>query len=193
MEAMKIQVLTWILAGIYYYVSMLQLSSILLDKSVLSLRTGSPIATVLGPIINPNNFKIEGFYCEDRFDKSELILLWQDVREVVNEGYIVNDHEALTDPKELVRLKEILDSQYSIINQQVITVDKEKVGKVSDYAVETSSMFVQKIYVSQSILKSLTGGSLSIDRSQIHEVTPKKIIINELAQKSPMIAPAAAT
>jgi sporulation protein YlmC with PRC-barrel domain len=120
-------------------------------------------------------------------------LLWQDVREVVDKGYIVNDHEALTDPKELVRLKETLDSKYNLINQQVITVDKEKVGKVSDYAIETSSMFVQKIYVSQSILKSLTGGSLSIDRSQIHEVTPKKIIINELAQKAPMTAAAAAT
>jgi uncharacterized protein YrrD len=171
---------------------MLQLSTNILDKSVLSLRAGTPIATVIAPIINPNNFKLEGFYCEDRFNKARLVLLWQDVRDVTKQGYIVNDHDVLTDPKELVRLKEVLNLKYDIMNQPVVTTSKEKVGKVSDYAVETSSMYIQKIYVSQSILKSFTGGSLSIDRSQIYEVTQKKIIINELTKKSPLQAPAAA-
>jgi hypothetical protein len=53
-------------------------------------------------------------------------------------------------------------------------------------------MFVQKIYASQSILKSFTGGSLSIDRNQINEITPKRIIINELTKGSRVPAPAAA-
>jgi hypothetical protein len=52
-------------------------------------------------------------------------------------------------------------------------------------------MFVQKIYVAQSILKSITGGSLSIDRTQINEITPKRIIINELMKNAPVGAPAA--
>jgi hypothetical protein len=53
-------------------------------------------------------------------------------------------------------------------------------------------MYIQKIYVAQSLLKSFTGGSLSIDRSQINEVTPKRIIINELLKGTPAAAPAAA-
>jgi sporulation protein YlmC with PRC-barrel domain len=171
---------------------MLQLSENILNKSVLSLRAGTPIAKVLGPIVNPNNFKIEGFYCEDSYSKERLILLWQDVRDVSRQGYIVNDHDVLTDPNELVRLKDVIDHNYSVINQQVVTLDNQKVGKVSDYAVETTTMYIQKIYVSQSILKSFTGGSLSIDRNQINEVTPKKIIINELPKKNRMTAPAAA-
>jgi hypothetical protein len=72
-----------------------------------------------------------------------------------------------------------------------VTTDKEKVGKVSDFATETETMFVQKIYVAQSILKSITGGSLSIDRTQINEITPKRIIINELMKNAPVGAPAA--
>lgn len=169
---------------------MLQLSAALLNKSVMSLRTGQPIANVTAAIFNPNNLKIEGFYCQDRFDKRELILLYQDIREVLPIGYVVNDFEVLVDPDELVRLKDVLELNYEIIGKPVQTVSKAKVGKVSDFATETETMFVQKLYVSQSIFKSLTGGALSIDRTQIYEITPKKIIINELTKTVPAQAPA---
>jgi len=169
---------------------MLQLSASILNKSILSLRTGMPIATITAPIFNPNNLKIEGFYCQDRFDKKELVLLHQDIREMLPQGYVVNDHDVLAEPSELIRLKEVLEIGFELIGKHVETISKVKVGKVSDYAVETETMFVQKIYVSQSILKSLTGGSLSIDRSQINEITPRRIIINELLKTAPATAPA---
>lgn len=158
----------------------------------MSLRTGTPVATTIGTIFNPNNLKVEGFYVEDSFDKSRLILLYQDIREILPQGFVVNDHDVLAEPGELVRLKDILNLKFELIGKQVVTLSKEKVGKVSDYAVETETMYVQKLYVSQSILKSLTGGSLSIDRTQINEITPRRIIINELIEAAPATAPAAA-
>lgn len=172
---------------------MLQLSANLIDKAVLSLRTGSPIATVTAPLFNPNNLKIEGFFCQDRFDKREFILLYQDIRDVMAKGYVVDDHDVLVEPEELIRLKDIIELNYELIGKPIETIDKQKVGKVSDYATEMETMFVQKIYASQSILKSFTGGSLSIDRSQINEITPRRIIINELQKKAPATAPAPAT
>jgi uncharacterized protein YrrD len=174
-----------------YTVAMLQLSSNLTNVPVLSLRTGSPIATAVEPIINPNNLKIEGFYCEDVFDKTRLVLLYQDIRDVIKNGFVVDDHETLVEPEELVRLKDILDIHFELLGKPIETTSKEKVGKVSDYAAETSTMYIQKIYASQSIFKSLTGGSLSIDRSQIVEVTSKRIIINELLKTAPVGAAAA--
>ena len=170
---------------------MLQLSASLLNKSVLSLRTGTPIATVTGAIINPNNPKLEGFYCQDRYDKKELILLYQDIRDIMSKGYVVNDHDVLAEADELVRLKDVLELNFELIGKPVETISKQKVGKVSDYAAEVETMFVQKIYVAQSILKSFTGGSLSIDRTQINEITPKRIIINDLLKGAPATAPAA--
>jgi sporulation protein YlmC with PRC-barrel domain len=171
---------------------MLQLSATLLKRSILSLRTGSPVATVTAPIINPESLKIEGFYCEDRFNKQQLVLLCQDIRDTLPQGFVVNDHDVLVEPEDLVRLKAIMEIDFELIGKQVVTIDKQKVGKVSDYATEMSSMFIQKIYVSRSILKSLSTGTLSIDRNQINEITPKKIIINELTKKSPAAAPATA-
>ena len=169
---------------------MLQLSNSLLNKQVLSLRTGSPIATVTGPIVNPNNLKIEGFYCQDRFSKKRLVLLYQDIRDMLSQGYVVNDHDVLSEASELVRLKDILALNFELIGKQVVTVGKEKVGKVSDYAAETETMYIQKLYVAQSIMKSFTGGSLSIDRTQINEITPRRVIINELLKGSPSAATA---
>ncbi|HSX47158.1 MAG TPA: hypothetical protein VLF63_00125, partial [Patescibacteria group bacterium] len=162
---------------------MLQLSTSMIKRNILSLRTGTPIAVVVGPIINPDNLKIEAFYCEDKYNKKNLVLVTQDIREVMSNGFVVNDHEVLVEEDELVRLKKVIDLNFSLLGKQVVTLSKEKIGKVSDYATETTTFYIQKIYVSQSILKSFTGGSLSIDRSQINEVTPTKIIINDLYDK----------
>lgn len=154
----------------------------------MSLRTGQPVATALTPIINPNNLKIEGFYCTDRFSKQELILLYQDIRDVIPQGFVVDDHDVLSEPHELVRLKDVMQIGFKLIGKPVVTVAKERVGKVSDYAVEIETFYVQKLYVSQSLLKSFTGGNLGIDRSQINEITDKKIIINELLKGTPAAA-----
>lgn len=172
---------------------MLQLSETVLGKEVLSLRTGAPIARILTPIINPNNLKIEGFYCDDNIDRKQLVLLYQDIRDILPQGLVVNDHDVLTEPNELVRLKEVLEINFDIVGKQVETLTHEKVGKVADYAFESATMYIQKMYVSQSILKSFTGGNLSVDRSQVNEITPNRIIINELLKTVPATgAPAAA-
>lgn len=164
---------------------MFQLSASFLNRPVLSLQTGSAIATTTTPIINPNNLKIEGFYCFDMRSSKTLVLLYQDIRDMIPQGFVVNDFDVLAEPEELVRLHKIMQIGFDPMGKQVMTVGKHKVGKVCDYAVEIETMYIQKIYVSQSILKSFTGGNLGIDRSQIHEITPKKIIIQELLKGTP--------
>ena len=171
---------------------MLQLSGYLLNKPILSLRTGSPVAWVSAPVINPKNLKIEGFYCTDNKDKQQLILLSQDIRELSRRGYIIDDHATLAEPEDLVRLRDVLKLQFDLIKKPVETLSKRRLGRVSGYAVETETMYIQKIYVAQSFWKSFTGGSLSVDRSQISEVTAKRIIIQDPLQPTPSPASAVA-
>jgi sporulation protein YlmC with PRC-barrel domain len=159
---------------------MLQLSETILNQPVMSLRTGSQVATVTSVIMNPNNLKIEGFYCEDSLENKTLVLLAQDVRDTLAQGLVVDDHEVLVAPDELVRLNDLMELNYQLIGKQVATVQKEKVGRVNNWAADTTSFYIQKLYVGQSILKSLSTGQLSIDRNQIVEITNKKIIIQEL-------------
>lgn len=164
---------------------MLQLSEAVQKRQVLSLRTSTPIAEVIGPIINQDTLKIEGFYCSEYSKKEPVILLYQDIRDILPQGIVVDDFDALSDPSELVRLKKTLDRNFTLLGKPVETLSKEKVGKVTDYAFETTTMYIQKLYVSRSILKNLTSGSLSIDRTQIHEITAKKVIINDLLETVP--------
>ena len=145
----------------------------------MSLRTGQQVATTTKVIINPNNLKIEGFYCADRFKHKELILLYQDIREVIPQGIVINDHDVLAEPEDLVRLKDILQLDFQLLGKQVVTLSKQRLGKVTDFATEIETMYIQKIYVSQGLLKGLTHGNLGIDRNQINEITDKKIIVND--------------
>jgi uncharacterized protein YrrD len=159
---------------------MILLSASLLNRPVMSLRTGGHVATIEAAIINPNNLKIEGFYCQDHFSKKTLVLLTQDIRDVLDEGFVINDHDVLAEQSDLVRLKSIIATKFELLGKTVETVAKHKVGKVSDYAADNQSFYIQKLYVGQSLLKSLSSGQLSVDRSQIVEITNKRIIIKEL-------------
>ncbi len=163
---------------------MLKLHETLIGAAVLSLRTGGRAGTTTGLIINPNNLRVAGWYVDDRFSSDRLVLLANDVRDITAKGIIINDHEVLSQPEELIRLKEILEIGYDPLGKKVVSESGKKYGKVSDYSVETNSMIVKKIYASRSILKDFSGGNLSIDRNQIIEITKTKIIIADPSEKS---------
>lgn len=170
---------------------MLQLSGSVLNRPVLSLRTGGLVAIAEAAIINPNNLKIEGFYCQDNFDrKKTVVLLSQDIRDIIPQGFVVNDHEVLAEPEELVRLKKLMELGFEVIGKPVFTSSKERLGKVVDFAVDSDSMFIFKIYVGQPLLKNIMGGNLGIDRNQITEITDKRITVQDLSKRIPAAAKA---
>lgn len=173
---------------------MLKLSGSLLNQPVVSLRTGGTIARTESAIINPHNLKIEGFYCLDSRSRQQLILLVQDIRDTIAAGIVVDDYDVLSEPNELVRLKKVLDLEYELHGKPVQTVKKHRLGKVSDYACDDQAFFIQKLYVERSLLKSLSSDQLAVDRTEIVEVTDKRVIIKEIQKtvKAGLPAPAPA-
>ncbi|CAN5709379.1 hypothetical protein BH23PAT2_BH23PAT2_02870 [soil metagenome] len=168
---------------------MMLLSESLLNRPVMSLRTGGKIALAQTPIINPDNLKIEGFYCEDSFSKQQLILVSQDIRDQIKQGFVVNDHDVLVEAEDLIRLKDVLEIDFQLLNKTVVTKEKKRIGKVVDFAVDSETLYVQKLYVGQSLLKNLHSGQLSVDRNQILEITDKNIIIKDPLQHTPLRIP----
>lgn len=164
-------------------ITMLLLTKSILNQPVMSLRTGGQVALSEKAIIDPNTLKIEGFYCADSIEKKKkLILVYRDIRDVLPAGLVIDDHSVLTEPGELIRMKDILQLDFELIGKTVVTTNKKKIGKVNDYAVEPKSMMIKKIYVGQSFIKNFTGGSLSVDRNQIVEINNRNIIIKEPLQ-----------
>jgi sporulation protein YlmC with PRC-barrel domain len=158
---------------------MLQLSAIFYEQPILSLRIGGEIAVAHSPIINPNNLKIEGWYTTSSADRNSAILPVSEIRDIIPKGLVVDDHTALTQPEDMVRLQSIIELQFELLGKPVYDENKKRIGKVADYAVDTSSSMIQKLYVTPSLLRGLSQEQLLIDRSAIIEITDKKIIIND--------------
>lgn len=160
---------------------MLQLSQTFYNRPIMSLRIGSQVATAQRPIINPDNLKIEGFYATN--GKQSLILVSQDIRDIAAQGIIIDDFDVLVEPGDLVRLQDVIRLHFDLLGLPVITSQKHRLGKVNDFAADPATMYIQKIYVAQSIFKSFSGGNLGIDRSQIVEITDKSIVVQDLTEK----------
>lgn len=163
---------------------MLRLSNNYINRSVLSLRTGGVIGVANSPIINPDNLKIEGWYAQNHFEKGDFILPAREIRDFIAKGLVVDDHDALTHPDDMVRLKSVIDIRFDLIGKSVVSESKKRLGKIADYAVDETSYYIQKLYVNPSLLKGLTNEQIIIDRSQIVEITNKKIVVQDATIKS---------
>ena len=151
---------------------MLRLSNAFYDRPILSLRTGGRVGTALSPLINPNSLKIEGWYAKDSIEKGDFILPSGEIRDFITKGLVVDDHDSLTHPEDLVRLKSVIDLGFELLGKSVYTENGTKLGKVVDFAVD-EGFFTQKLYVNPPILKGLTGNQYLIGRSEIVEITDK--------------------
>lgn len=158
---------------------MLQLSAKLFNIPIMSLRTGGPVGTAVEPIINPNNLKIEGWHAIDRFTNQSLVLPASEVRELMSEGLAVNDHDAMTEPSEMIRLKKVIDINFKLLGKKVVTENRKKVGKVNDFAFDPKSFYVQSLYLSERGLKALAGNDRIIGRGQIVQITDKTIVVRD--------------
>jgi hypothetical protein len=160
---------------------MLKLSKSLFNQAVVSLRTGTQIAIADGPIINPHNLKILGWWCNEAGRRA--ILLIDDVRQFMPNGLAVDDEATLSEPADLVRHKEIIDTQFELIDKLVRT-NRHKLGRVSDFSYN-DGLFVQKLYVSSPLHKVFSSDDTRIiDREQIIEVTDKYILVRDTEVKA---------
>jgi hypothetical protein len=156
---------------------MLMLSKSLLNRPVMSLRSGSQIAVATEPLINPHNLKIMGWWCKSAGGQTK-VLLAEDIRELIPNGLAVNDEDDLSLPEDLVRHKEVLEIAFQLLDKPVRT-KRHKLGKVSDYSYN-DGMFVQKLYVARPLRKVFTtDDTMIIDRTQILEVTDHYILVRD--------------
>jgi hypothetical protein len=120
---------------------------------------------------------IDGFYCQAPHSKNRLILLDIDIREFAPTGIIIDGHDNLSDPADLIRLKPVLDLNFHLVDKPVL-VGKKRIGKVAEYAVEKDSLFIQKLYVQPPVWQSINQSQLTIDRVSVLEVTDTHIVIS---------------
>ena len=176
----------------YYTETMLRFSEYFRDRDIMSLRIGALIGRAYEPIINPANLKIEGWFASERRKKDEMILPSSEIREIISKGFVVDDHDAITHPEDLVRMDKLVTMRFEVIGKSLRTDQKRRLGKVVDYTVDDTTMLIQKLYVSRGAVRGLTKQDMLIDRSQIVEINNKAIVVRDTSIRVGSGSPATA-
>lgn len=168
-----------------YNSSMLLLYSQLVTMSIFSIQTGNQLGRVAKAIIDPRQFKIVAFYCEGpALDSNPAILHTEDIREVTPNGLVIDSADNIMPPDDLVRLQEVLNFKFELIDQAVVDDAGTKLGKVARFSVETTTFYIMKLHVRPSLLQALRTAEHIVDRTQIIEVTAKNIVVRSPVVKA---------
>ncbi|MEP6710289.1 MAG: hypothetical protein ABJA64_01045 [Candidatus Saccharibacteria bacterium] len=163
---------------------MLVLGSQLIKTAVMSLQTGSELARISLPIIDPRTLKIVAYEVEGTLlDEHPTLLRLADVREVSDIGMIIDSSDEFIALDDVIKIKEIYDLHFPLIGLNVIDEGKRKLGKVVDYSVEIGSFVIQQLTVRRPFMKSLGDAELLIHRTQIVEINDTTIIVHSGAKK----------
>lgn len=165
---------------------MYSLSSQITGLPVISLQTGEIVALTRQPIVNPDDLEVVAFHCETTRQKSGKVMMARDVRQTAKDCLIIDNEDELSDAEDIVRLSELIARNYSPLEKIVFTQAGRRLGKVEDFTLNLNSHRIQKLYVRQSLLQSFKGSSLIIDRSEIVDVSGKRIVVRDATVKNPL-------
>lgn len=163
---------------------MLILGSKLIGTSIMGLQTGTKLAVVKSPIINPGNLQIMAYEVDGPLlvEKPSYLRI-ADVRELSGIGMIIDSNDEFFGANDVISIKKLLDINFKLIGIHVIDDNNHKLGKVLDYSIDTNSFIIQQLRVKQTMMKSITSTELLIHRSQIIEINNSSIIVKSTLKK----------
>src|SRR5215203_3364613 len=100
---------------------MLVRSDSLAAMAIVSIQTGSRLASIGEAIIDPRNLKVVALYCDGpALDVHPAVLHTEDIREVSDIGAIIDNTDDIMPLDDLVRLKEVTDLSFELLDKQVV-------------------------------------------------------------------------
>ncbi len=163
---------------------MLRLGSRIIGAPVMGLQTGTRLATVKAPVIDPSNLKILAYEVEGPLlNENPSFLRTADIREVSGIGMIIDSSDEFVGLEDVVVIKKLYDLKFKLLDMPVIDKGNQKLGKVDDYSLDLISFFIEQLSVRRSMIKSLGDTGLLIHRSQIIEINNKHIVVQQAKGK----------
>lgn len=160
---------------------------------IMSLQTGAAIAVVERPVVNPTNLEVMALQCNiGRVRKQGSVLLMRDIRQFARDCIIIDSFEEIEDIEEIVRLRDIAARAFNPVGKPVFSESGQRLGKVEDYTINLKTFMLQKLYVHQSLMKSILFNNLTVDRTQIIDVTDKQFTVKDALAKEPKLIPGTA-
>ncbi len=164
---------------------MIKFASELRLKPVLLRKEMALVGVVEDIIVNPDNGEFAGILVREGFGKKHLKTLPQkDLLSITSEYYLISEYGALGEVDEIVRLKEILDRDISIVGAKTYTVSGKYLGKCRDFTLNLTSMKIDKIYVDPPMLSAAMREHV-IAFPQIVSIEKDKITVEDAFVKAP--------
>lgn len=159
---------------------MLVANSKLLNLPVLSVQDSGRVATISNTIVDPDSLKIIAFRVYGAVSsEGGNVLDAKSVREYSSFGIVIDSTDELVGDNDIVKIKDVIDLNFSLIGLKVETKKGTKLGKVIDFTVTEDNFSVQQIIVKRPTIKSFLDAELTIPRAEIVEITDYKIIVRD--------------
>jgi uncharacterized protein YrrD len=167
------------------------LANQLTDLPIMSLQTGQAIAMVKQPIINLDNLEVMAIECNvGRMRRHQGVILMRDIRQFATDCVIIDSFDEIEDPHEIVRLREVMTHNFNPIDKMVVSASGQRLGRVEDYTINLKTCMLQKLYVHQSLMKSILFNNLVVDRTQIIDVNQQRFTVKDAEVRGTALAPA---
>ncbi len=160
---------------------MLVLASNLVDFPVFSIHVGGEITRAIRAVVNPEDLSVIAFELNGGIvDDPEVgnFLMVEDIREYSEDGFIVDSSDVFVASRDVIRLQETLDLNFSLLGLKVVTKQKKKLGKIVDFTLDSNTFSVYQLVVQRPVLQSFVDPQLMINRSQITEIDDYKVTID---------------
>ncbi len=150
----------------------------------MSLQTGGEIGKTVSPLIDPADLSIKAYYVEGQLlsEHASHLVRIADTRELNDLGFIIDSIDEIVIIDDVLKLKELADMNFVLIGMQVTDERRNKLGKIVDYTLDTTTFTVQQLTVRRPLLKSFNDTELLIHRSQIIEINNKSIVVHSEAK-----------
>lgn len=150
----------------------------------MSLQTGTRLAIIKSPVIDPGNLKIIAYEVDGPLlNERPSYLRLADVRELSVIGMIIDSNDEFIGSDDVLAIKKLLDLGFKLVGISVTDTTGHKIGKVVDYSIDAGSFIIQQLRVKQNVIKSLTSTELLIHRSQIVEINNRTIVVRAAINK----------
>ncbi|MBC7764379.1 PRC-barrel domain-containing protein [Microbacteriaceae bacterium] len=162
---------------------MILIGSALENSPVMSLQTGAELARTKRPIINPANLGIIAYELEGPLlDQTPSLLRIADVRELSDLGFIVDSSDEFVKPDDVIKIQEVYNLHFNLIGMSVTDEKNSKLGKITDFTLDTSGFIIQQLTVRRPLIRSLNDTELVIHRTQIIEINDNSIVVHSQAK-----------
>lgn len=152
----------------------------LIGSPVISIQASAPVATLSEPIIDPDSLKIIAFRVSGpAASPSANLLAVSSIREYSNYGAIIDSEEEFVADDDIVKIRNILDLNFHLLNLRVETKKGTNLGKISGFTVAPEDFLLQQLIVKRPMVKSFIDPELTIPRQEVVEVTDTKIIVRD--------------